>query len=94
MLLYCTAAKKSERGEKGIKKMNTCENHGDNVVVVYQSRHGLMSMGCPLCDAESQIDTWEKENEELKTSNSELEKTVSIQEEELKHAAQIAADAT
>jgi predicted DCC family thiol-disulfide oxidoreductase YuxK len=38
--------------------METCKRHGKNVVIVYQDG------SCPLCDAERQINEWEKQDSE------------------------------
>jgi hypothetical protein len=40
--------------------MSTCEKHTNHVIVVYDNG------GCPLCDAEDQIDKYLKEISELR----------------------------
>ena len=56
--------------------MDVCKNHRDAVEIVHDQAI------CPLCDAERQIDEWEREGSDKNEKIASLEKEI----EELKNA--------
>ena len=53
----------------------TCEEHGDEVVVVYGNNYSR-TKNCPLCDTETKVADLEKQVEDLTDERDDLEKQV------------------
>jgi peptidoglycan hydrolase CwlO-like protein len=53
----------------------TCEQHGDEVVVVYNNNHSR-SMNCPLCEAEAKVQDLQNQLGDVTDERDDLQKQV------------------